>query len=95
MTAGTKALPCTESLGKVRHGDLRPYRIRKILFGMVQDHCQELGMREGDVVRCLRKDAQELEVRLSTGTVMHLPNEYAWFIEVEAEGVAQPEARAS
>lgn len=95
MTVRTEGLRWTESLGRVRHGDLRPYRIRKILFGMVQDHCHELGMREGDTVRCLRKDAQELEVRLATGTVMHLPNEYAWFVEVEAEGAGQPEARAS
>ncbi len=95
MTGRTEGLPWTESLGKVRHGDLRPYRIRKILFGMVQDHCLELGMREGDTVRCLRKDAQELEVRLANGIVRHLPNEYAWFVEVEAAGMVQPEARAS
>ena len=95
MTGRTEALPCTESLGKVRHGDLRPYRIHKILFGMVQEHCHDLGMREGDIVRCLRKDAQELEVRLSTGDVRRLPNEYAWFVEVEAAGIMQQEARAS
>ena len=95
MTGRTEALPCTESLGKVRHGDLRPYRIHQILFDMVQQHCLELGMREGDIVRCLRKDARELEVRLATGAVRHIPNEYAWFIEVEAASIARPEARAS
>ena len=95
MTRPSTGLPWRESLGGVRHGDLRPYRIRKILFGMVQNRCHELGMREGDTIRCLRKDAQGLEVRLSSGKVRQLPNEYAWFIEVEAGGALKPEARAS
>lgn len=83
----------TESLGGVRHGDLRPYRIRRILFGMVEDHCHELGLFEGDTVRCLRRDAGELEVRLATGTIRRLPTEYAWFVEVETESIPGREAR--
>ena len=95
MMRGERRLEWTGSLGGVRHGDLRPYRIRKILFGMVQDHCQNLGFQEGDTVRCFRRDAGEVEVRLASGTVRRLPTEYAWFVEVEAERVPGTEARAS
>ena len=95
MMQSDRTLEATGSLGGVRHGDLRPYRIRKILFDMVQNHCLELGFREGDTVRCLRRDASELEVRLPSGTVHRLPTAYAWFVEVEAEGTPHSEARAS
>ena len=95
MMPSGRRLEWTGSLGGVKHGDLRPYRIRKILFDMVQNHCLELGFREGDTVRCLRRDASELEVRLPSGMAHRLPTAYAWFVEVESAGASGSEARAS
>lgn len=84
-----------QSLGGVGGGDRGSYRIRRILFGMVQDHCRELGLFEGDTVRCRGRDRRGLELQLSSGSVRRIAIEYAWFIEVEEAGLARNEPRSA
>jgi len=82
--------PWSESLAGLRSADGRWYRIRRILFGIVQDRCSELGIREGQVVRRGRRDQHTVEVQLSSGEVCTLELPCAWFIEVEpAAGLAE------
>ncbi len=75
--------PWSESLGGVPVDDGQHYRIRRILFGMVGDRCRELGLTEGERVRCLERDHDGVEVQLSDGAVRTLDLTYAWFVEVE------------
>lgn len=75
--------PWNESLSGINVGVGGDYRIRRILFGMVRDRCAELGLAEGDVVRCTRRDKETVEVQLSSGAVRKLDLAYAWFIKVE------------
>lgn len=57
-------------------------RIRKILFGLVKDHCERAGVHEGDLVRCHYRDSDEVVVELPTGELRSLELAYAWFVQV-------------
>ncbi|MDZ7780752.1 MAG: hypothetical protein U5R14_12585 [Gemmatimonadota bacterium] len=75
--------PWNESLGGIAVEGGGAYRIRRILFGMVRDRCTELGLSEGDIIRCTHRDREMVEVRLSSGCKKKLDLAYAWFIKVE------------
>jgi hypothetical protein len=45
------AWPWSESLGAVRADPGQLLRVRRILFGMVRDHCHEVGLEEGTELR--------------------------------------------
>lgn len=83
--------PWSQSLAGLPSDDPCWYRIRRILFGIVEDRCRELGILEGQVVRRGRKDDDTVEIHLSNGEVRALEAPCAWFIEVEpAVGAAEP-----
>jgi len=75
--------PWHESLGGLKAESVGSYRIRRILFGMVKDRCSELGLTEGETIRCRNRDRDGVEVQLSCGSVRKLDLPYAWFVEVE------------
>ena len=82
--------PWHESLGGLKGETVGCYRIRRILFGMVKDLCSELGLTEGETIRCRNRDRDGVEIQLSCGTVRRLDLPYAWFVEVEP--VREPSA---
>lgn len=61
----------------------RAFRIEHILFGMVRDRCTELGLVEGQEVRCLRRTRDEVRLELSDGTIRSLELPWAWFVQVQ------------
>lgn len=75
--------PWNESLSGITVQEGGDYRICRILFGMVRDRCKELGLAEGDVVQCIHRDRDTVEVQLPSGAVRKLDLAYAWFIKVE------------
>lgn len=75
--------PWTESLGGLRPGEERTYAVRRILFGLVEGRCRELGLAEGERVRCRHRDRDEVVLELASGELRHLNLHYAWFVQVE------------
>lgn len=58
------------------------FHVRRIHFGLVRDRCADLGMREGDLLRCLRVTAGEVVVEFPEGHTTALELDYARFVEV-------------
>lgn len=58
------------------------FRVRRIHFGLVRDRCSELGIREGDVLRCLRSSAHEVVVQFPERHTAALELDYARFVEL-------------
>ncbi len=72
----------TESLAEVDPDPHRAVLVERILFGLVRDRCAEIGMKEGQQIRCRSRTSRELTVELPNGGVHDLEVEYAWFIQV-------------
>ena len=70
-----------ETLGAARPGS--SYRVSELVFTHVRDRCEELGIREGDEVRCLGSQRWALELQRSDGRRVLLEQDYAWFVQVE------------
>lgn len=79
-----------DSLGGIHPRDGRTYAIRRIVFDLVKNRCAELGLGEGETVRCRRRDHENVVVELSDGTVRALELTYARFVEVEPTSI-EPE----
>lgn len=75
--------PWHDSLGGISAEADGAFRVRRILFGVVKDRCRELGLEEGDTIRCRRKDHDGVEIELSSGDRKRMDLTHAWFIEVE------------
>lgn len=56
--------------------------IRRILFGALRVHCADLGVHEGEVVRCRACTPSELLLETSVGRVVALERDWARFIQI-------------
>lgn len=79
--SSTTKWPWSRSLALARSG--QTLQVEEILFGAVQDHCWEQGIRQGSVLVCGPHDEEGVEVTLANGEQTHLPRHYAWFVAVE------------
>lgn len=57
------------SLAGIPPDPRRVFRVRDIVFSMVRDRCREIGLREGDLIRCVRRTSDGVEVKLPSGQV--------------------------
>lgn len=64
-------------------------RIRRIHFEVVRDLCRELGIREGDELRCLRRTANQVVVEFPECHTVALEPQYAQFVEVYGSSDAE------
>jgi hypothetical protein len=76
----------TESLGGLRPDSRQSFRVRRILLGLVQDRCREMGLKEGQEFRCRDRTGDQVVVEFPGGTLRNLELPYAWFIQVEPVG---------
>ncbi len=65
--------------------------IRRILFGALRNLCADLGVHEGEVVRCRACTPSQLLLETAAGRVVALERDWARFIQITAVG--QPAAR--
>jgi len=70
-----------ETLGAAS-ADARSLLVGRIRMGMVQDRCWEMGLRQGQEIRCRRRSREGVTVELPGGEVGALEFPYAWFVEV-------------
>ena len=84
-----------ESLAVARPGGR--YRVTEIVYSLVRDRCEELGIRRGDELRCLEMQRWTLQLELTDGRGVLLERDYAWFIQVEpvAQSTAAGEEASS
>jgi hypothetical protein len=75
--------PWTESLGRLRPDAEKRFRVKRILVGLVQDRCRELGLDEGLEIRCRDRNPEEVRVELPGNQMRDLELPYAWFVQVE------------
>jgi hypothetical protein len=73
-----------EALGAAEPG--ARYRISDLVFSLVRDRCRELGLEEGDEIRCLENRRWWLELERPDGSSVLLESDYAWFVQVEPMG---------
>lgn len=57
-------------------------RVERILFHVLKDLCYDLGVEEGDVVRCRRSSRSFLVLENPAGRTIILEMDWARFIEV-------------
>ena len=57
-------------------------QIRRILFGALRSLCADLGVREGDVVRCRAGTSTHLLLETNAGRTVRLERDWARFIQV-------------
>lgn len=74
----------TESLGGLRPNPDRFFKVRTIIFGLVRDRCHDLGLLEGQEIRCIDRTPERVVFQRADGLRQELELPYAWFIEVEA-----------
>jgi hypothetical protein len=72
----------SKSLGGIAVDPLSTVEVRRILFGLVRDRCADIGLREGERIRCHHRDGDNVTVEMPSGTLANLELSYAWFIEV-------------
>jgi hypothetical protein len=80
------SIPSTTSLAGIRAGDV--VRIQQIMFDNLRAHCVELGMSEGDVVRCRVDGHDSLLLVTPAGRTVLLERGWARFIRVSDAGIA-------
>ncbi len=56
--------------------------IRRILFGALRDLCADLGVHEGETVRCRACTASQLLLETPAGRVVALARDWARFIQI-------------
>ncbi len=82
--------PWTESLGGARPDRRERLRVKWILFDSVRERCHELGLREGEEVRCRERSADRVVVELPDRAIRRLELPFAWFVQVEPVGEERP-----
>ncbi len=80
MSGTTSKWPWSRSLALAPPGEA--LEVEDILFGAVQDHCWELGIRRGSVLTTATADDQGVEVTLPTGQNARIARHFAWFVAV-------------
>lgn len=65
--------------------------IRRILFGALRNLCADLGVHEGEVVRCRACTSSQLLLETSRGRVVALERDWARFIQVTTPGHPLPQ----
>ncbi len=60
--------------------------IRRILFGALRNLCADLGVHEGEVVRCRACTPSQLLLETPAGRVVALERDWARFIQIAAAG---------
>jgi hypothetical protein len=68
------------SLAATRSG--QTVEVRRILFEGLREHCSDLGIHEGDVVRCRADTPAQLILETPHGRTVALQRDWARFIEV-------------
>ncbi len=63
--------------------------IRRILFGALRNLCADLGVHEGEVVRCRACTPSQLLLETPAGRVVALERDWARFIQIAAAGQAR------
>ena len=69
-----------QSLAATRTGDC--VEIRRILFGALRDLCSDLGLFEGQWVRCRAGTTSQLMLETPDGRTVALQRDWARFIQV-------------
>jgi len=64
--------------------------IRRILFGVLRALCGELGIREGDAVRCRAATPGHLLLETPGGRTVTLERDWARFVQVVTPGSELP-----
>jgi hypothetical protein len=59
------------------------YRIKQLPLAIVRDRCRELGLEEGEVVRCADNRTWLLQLERTDGRMVGLERDYARFVAVE------------
>jgi len=70
------------SLAAARTGEA--VLIRRILFGALRALCRDLGVEEGDVVRCRAGSPSHVLLETSSGRTIPLERDWARFIQISA-----------
>ncbi len=58
--------------------------IRRILFGALRNLCADLGVHEGEVVRCRACTPSQLLLETRAGRVVSIARDWARFIQIAA-----------
>lgn len=58
--------------------------IRRILFDVLRDLCADLGVQEGDVVRCRANTPSHLLLETAGGRTVALEQDWARFIQIRS-----------
>jgi len=69
-----------QSLAATRSGER--VEVRRILFQGLREHCSDLDIHEGDVLRCRADTASQLILETAGGRTVSLQRDWARFIEV-------------
>ncbi|HEX7089061.1 MAG TPA: FeoA domain-containing protein [Longimicrobiales bacterium] len=69
--------------------------IKRILFEALRELCADLGVREGDLVRCRAETPSQLLLETPTGRTVALARDWARFIQVVSPGPAALTPRRS
>jgi len=62
--------------------------IKRILFEALRELCADLGVREGDLVRCRAETPSQLLLETPAGRTVALARDWARFIQVASAGPA-------
>ncbi len=62
--------------------------IRRILFGALRNLCADLGVHEGEVVRCRACTPSQLLLETRAGRVVSLARDWARFIQIAGHAEA-------
>lgn len=60
--------------------------IKRILFEALRELCADLGVREGDLVRCRAETPSQLLLETPAGRTVALARDWARFIQVASPG---------
>jgi hypothetical protein len=74
------------TLASVTSGDA--VRIEHVLFGALRALCEDLGLREGDEVRCRAGTAGVIVVETASGGVIAVARDWARYISVSGTAPA-------
>ena len=77
-----------ESLAVARPG--MRYRVTEIIYSLVRDRCEELGINRGDEISCLELHGRALELERTDGRRVVLERDYAWFVQVDPVEPSEP-----
>lgn len=80
--------PWNQSLALAREGDV--LEVKEILFGSIQEHLSEVGVRKGATLEYLGKDDVALSVRFPDGNGAKVARDHAWFVLVKGEEHQNP-----